>query len=86
MGNNPGAMFLLGGAASAWLLYDMVTATEGPSQTLALMKYLLIAVLVIVTVYSGAKWFFSPPTRKPHAPAASGEVHKRKTGRRRAPE
>ena len=29
---------------------------KGPSQTLALMKYFLLAVVVIATLYSGAKW------------------------------
>jgi len=56
MGKNRGTTFLLGAAASAWLIYDMATATEGPSQTLALMKYFLLAVMVIATLYSGAKW------------------------------
>jgi hypothetical protein len=34
----------------------MATATEAPSQTLALMKYFILAVVVITTIYSGAKW------------------------------
>jgi hypothetical protein len=38
------------------MIYHMATATEGPSQSLALMKYFLLAVLVVVTLYSGAKW------------------------------
>jgi hypothetical protein len=32
------------------------TATEAPSQTLALMKYFLLAVIVVAALYSGAKW------------------------------
>jgi len=46
----------LGAAASTWMIYDMATETEAPSQTLALMKYFVLAVMVIVTLYSGAKW------------------------------
>jgi hypothetical protein len=56
MGKNRGATFLLGAAASTWMIYDMATETEAPSQTLALMKYFVLAVMVIVTLYSGAKW------------------------------
>jgi hypothetical protein len=56
MGKNRGATFLLGAAASAWMIYDMATETEAPSQTLALMKYFILAVVVIATLYSGAKW------------------------------
>jgi hypothetical protein len=65
MGNNRGTVFLLGAAVSAWLIYDLATATEAPSQTLALMKYFLLAVMVIATLYSGAKWFVNPPPPKP---------------------
>jgi hypothetical protein len=56
MSNNRGTVFLLGAAVSGWLIYDMTTATEGPSLTLALMKYFILAVMVIVTLYSGIKW------------------------------
>jgi hypothetical protein len=56
MRKNRGMIFLLGAAASGWLIYDMATATEGPSQTLALMQYAILVVLVIATIYSGAKW------------------------------
>jgi hypothetical protein len=56
MTKNSGAMFLLGAAACGWLIYDMATATEQPSQTLALMKYFLLAVLAIATIFSGVKY------------------------------
>ena len=56
MGKNRGTTFLLGAAASTWLIYDMATEAEAPNQTLALMKYLILAVVMIVTLYSGAKW------------------------------
>ena len=69
MGNSPGTIFLIGAAASAWLIYDMATATEAPSQTLGVMKYLLIAIMVGATLYSGAKWFANPaPPKPPRAP------------------
>ena len=51
-----GMTFLLGAAASAWMIYDLSTITEAPSQTLALMKYVILGVALIVTAYSGAKW------------------------------
>jgi hypothetical protein len=51
-----GATFLLGAAASAWMIYDLSTATEAPGQMLALMKYFILGVALIVTAYSGAKW------------------------------
>jgi hypothetical protein len=56
MSKNRGVVFLLGAAASAWMIYDMVNTAEAPGQTLALIKYFLLAVVVIVTLYSGAKW------------------------------
>jgi hypothetical protein len=56
MGKNRGTVFLLGAAASGWMIYDMTRATEAPSDTLALMKYFLLAVMIIATLYSGAKW------------------------------
>jgi hypothetical protein len=76
MGKNPGVVFLLGTAAAAWLIYDTATTVEGPSQTLALMKYFLIAVVAIVTLYSGAKWFISPPPAKPRDRPASDRGRK----------
>jgi hypothetical protein len=54
--NNRGTVFLLGAAASSWMIYDLATAAEAPSQSLALMKYFLLAVVVIATLLSGAKW------------------------------
>jgi hypothetical protein len=30
---------LMGGIASAWLLYEMATATEAPSRALAVLQY-----------------------------------------------
>lgn len=51
-----GPVFLFGLAGSSWMIYRMANATEGSSQTLALMKLFILAVLVVVTLYSGAKW------------------------------
>jgi hypothetical protein len=53
---NRGAMFLIGAAASAWQIYDLATETEAPSQTLAVMQYGILAVLIVATVCSGAMW------------------------------
>lgn len=51
-----GLVFLLGLAGSSWMIYSMATTTAGPSQFLTLMKLFNLAVLVVVTLYSGAKW------------------------------
>jgi hypothetical protein len=59
------AVFLLGAAGSGRLIYGIVTATEAPSQALAMMKYFALAVLVIATVYSGAKLLTTMRSQKP---------------------
>lgn len=46
----------MGAAASGWLIYNMAAATDGPRQPLALMQHAVLAVLAIMTIYSGAKW------------------------------
>jgi hypothetical protein len=33
----------MSGATSAWLIYDMTTATEAPSQAVAILQYVLLA-------------------------------------------
>jgi hypothetical protein len=38
------------------MIYDMATTTEGPSQSLALMKYILLGILVVGTLVCGAQW------------------------------
>ena len=80
MGNNRGTVFLIGAAASAWLIYDMTTGGEAPSTTLAVMKYLILAVVIGATLYSGAKWFANPPPEQPKAPPPA----KPRAARRRA--
>ena len=60
MGNSRGTVFLIGAAASAWLIYDMATASQAPSETLAAMKYFILAVVIGATLYTGAKWFANP--------------------------
>ncbi|HVH81921.1 MAG TPA: hypothetical protein VM782_21155 [Stellaceae bacterium] len=64
-------MLIVGAAASAWLIYDAATTGEAPSQTLALMKYFIIAVLVMTTLYAGAKWFVNPPDSGPKGQSVS---------------
>jgi hypothetical protein len=51
-----GATFLLGVVASGWMIYELSTAAEAPSLTLALLKYLILAIALIGTIYSGVKW------------------------------
>ena len=48
-------VFLLGAAAAGWLIYDMATANEAPSQTFAVMKYALLAILVTATGLLGSQ-------------------------------
>jgi hypothetical protein len=36
-------VMLMSAATSAWLIYDMATATEPPRQTLAILQYGLLA-------------------------------------------
>ncbi len=40
---NWGKIALLNGAVSAWLIYDMATATEAPSPALKILQYALVA-------------------------------------------
>ncbi len=40
---NWGLMALMTGAVSAWLIYDMATASETPRQAVALLQYFLLA-------------------------------------------
>jgi hypothetical protein len=46
----------LGAATSSWMIYDLASTTEGAGQSLALMKYFLLAVMVIATLVTGAQW------------------------------
>ena len=56
MARNRGAICLLGAASSSWMIYDLASTTEGAGQSLALMKYFLLAVMVIATLVTGAQW------------------------------
>jgi hypothetical protein len=40
-------LMLMSGATSAWLFYDMTTATEAPRMALALLQYLLLAMSTV---------------------------------------
>jgi hypothetical protein len=41
--NNWPRLMLMSAATSAWLIYDMATATEPPSQAAAVLQYVLLA-------------------------------------------
>ena len=45
-------LMLMCGATSAWLLYDMATATEAPRQAVAMLQYCLFAGALIGLVGS----------------------------------
>lgn len=45
-------MMLISGLTSAWLLYDIATATEAPRQAVALLQYGLMACALIGLVGS----------------------------------
>jgi len=49
-------MCLISAVVTLWLIYDLATASEGMSQTLAAMKYILITLLAVVTIYLGVQW------------------------------
>jgi hypothetical protein len=40
-------VMLMSGITSAWLLYDMATATEAPSRALAVLQYGLLACALV---------------------------------------
>jgi hypothetical protein len=45
-------LILMTGAVSAWLVYDMVTATETPSMVLTLLQYTVLAAALIALIGS----------------------------------
>ena len=45
-------LMLMSGITSAWLLYDMATATEAPRQAVAILQYCLLAGALIGLVGS----------------------------------
>ena len=45
-------VMLMSGVTSAWLLYDMATATEAPSPALAVLQYGLLACALVGLVGS----------------------------------
>lgn len=45
-------IMLMSGATSAWLLYDMATATEAPRQAVTVLQYGLLACALIGLVGS----------------------------------
>lgn len=52
--NNPKVMAVVSAAVAAWLVYDMATATESPSTTLAALQYVFL-VLALISLF-GAIW------------------------------
>lgn len=56
MARNRGATFLVGAAASAWIIYGIWNSANQPTDALAWMEYILLAILLGATIYSGAKW------------------------------
>ena len=56
---NAGVLCILTGIVTLWRIYEMATATEGPSQTLAFMNYFLIFFSGGLTVFLGVKWLSS---------------------------
>lgn len=53
---NWGRWIVISAAVAAWSIYDMATATEAPSQTLALMQYVLLAGTLFGLVVSVVKY------------------------------
>ena len=53
-------LMLTSGATSAWLFYDMTTATEAPQMSLAILQYVLLALSTVsflgsVVMYQASK-------------------------------
>jgi hypothetical protein len=53
---NPGILCFSSAMATLFMIYNVWTATEGVSQTLAVMNYLFIACLAGVTIFCGVMW------------------------------
>jgi hypothetical protein len=45
-------VMLMSGATAAWLIYDMSSATEGPSMALSVLRYGLLACALVGLVGS----------------------------------
>jgi hypothetical protein len=74
-------VFLLAAAGNGRLIYGIATATEAPSQALAVTKYFALADGVIATGYAGTRWLMTVPPRKPKMRASSkGPVDKARRG------
>jgi hypothetical protein len=53
MPKNPLVRMLLVAVVTAWIIYDMATATEAPSQPLKIMQYVLLACSLLGLVGTG---------------------------------
>jgi hypothetical protein len=51
-----GLWILVNAAVAGWLVYDMATASEEPSQALAILQYVLLACAVVGLVGSTIKY------------------------------
>lgn len=53
MPKNPLVRILMMAVVGAWLIYDMASATEAPSQGVEILRYVLLACLLIGLVGTG---------------------------------
>ena len=55
--SNWGKLIVMNGVVSAWLIYDMATASEAPSQAVAILQYVLLTCALIGLAGSLYKFF-----------------------------
>lgn len=55
--SNWGKLIVMNGVVSAWLIYDIATASEAPSQAVAILQYVLLALSLIGLAGSLYKFF-----------------------------
>ena len=53
MPKNPLVRMLMMAVVAAWIVYDMASATEAPSQAVEILHYVLLACLLIGLVGTG---------------------------------
>ena len=54
---NWGKLIVMNGVVSAWLTYDIATASEAPSQAVAILQYVLLALALVGLAGSLYKFF-----------------------------
>lgn len=52
-----GKLIIMNAVVSAWLIYDIATASEQPSQAVAILQYVLLALALIGLAGSLYKFF-----------------------------